>query len=99
MAISRTFYRRSDDNKNWWHWRPKCLIFLSRGEKKKAGKTFITTLVSGSRPTTYALCPACLAEDERVKTGDKSVYVRRNTRPLFKRNPVTEVMVRRDDSA
>jgi len=109
-GITRTFYRCDTDTKFWWHWRPKCLTLKQRAWMKKHGKVFTVELLAHARPTTFSLCPACEAEDHRIKTGDCSVYVKRCTTPTFiaastvpavqryyYNNPIIQVAVRRDD--
>jgi hypothetical protein len=71
MAIERTFRRMTGDPKNWWHWRPECQIYKAAPMQKKRGQTFVyLVLTDGSRPTTFNLCPGCVALDERIRTKD-----------------------------
>jgi hypothetical protein len=72
-------------------------LLLARAANLQRGKTYTTTVVQGGRPTTYTLCPACEAEDKRIATKDQSVYVRRQVAPSFIKNPIADVVVRRDE--
>jgi hypothetical protein len=89
------FKRNNNDNKGWWHWRPQCLIYQNGADQKQRGDTFTYLEVEDGYPTTYALCPACLAEDKRRRTRDQAVFVKRADQPKFE-NRINYYPARRD---
>lgn len=93
---TRTYYRRNDDPKGWWHWRPKCKILQQRADSKAAGDEW-TTMESETHPTTFALCPGCLAEDERIRTKSQAAFVKRERYPALTNVGETTDVTRRDE--
>jgi len=92
---TRTYYRNENDPKGWWHWRDECAIFQAKGDSKENGDTWVT-MESDTHPTTYALCPGCLAEDERRRTKSQAVYVNRKLYPSVT-NQLTDGIARRGE--
>ena len=70
MGLSRVFKRCQDDPKGWWHWRDDCNLWLAIPMWKRRGKVIVYLTLIGLRPTTYRLCPGCLALDARIRTKD-----------------------------
>jgi hypothetical protein len=80
----RIFRRCVEDNKNWWHWREDCNIWLAAAGQKKRGLTFVyEESTDGSRPTTYSLCPGCAALDARIAT-KQHPYLTKRVVPVAK---------------
>jgi hypothetical protein len=51
-----------------WHWHEECIKVKTFSQQKKRGKTIVYLTVETGHPTTYRLCPGCLAIDARYAT-------------------------------
>jgi hypothetical protein len=92
--MSTLFRRYSEDKKFWWHWRDECNIVKTFSTLKKRGKTFVYLELESGKPTTFHLCPGCLAIDARYHTRAHPHAHPALTREKVIRNKIVVVPVR-----